>query len=305
MGEKIYFEVGMFKLRVPAHIAPLCTHHEYDRRHHGIDWDEGYTCQGSGLVTEFGNRPFNSQCENCTKIWPIRCIGKGCEVLIEPTPSGGNWYNPYPYCQDCESGRLTEMAVGLLDEIPQDTLSNAVNGWRNAKHRADAEKECKFWLAGDLGKHNGGLTGLYFYGDVGSGKTTLAARCAVKAIRSGKVHSFMWVKEYDLMMASRAMGYEAKGAASELFMRVQSVDLLVLDEMFAVSESLTEQAKTIVGQALAKRFESKRPTIITSNHEPSWAALYDVRVNSRYNGMFTTVKLNGPDLRQHFRGRGL
>ena len=146
------------------------------------------------------------------------------------------------------------------------------------------------------------MTGLYFYGDVGTGKTTIAARCAVKAIRSGNVRSFVWVKEYDLMMAAKSMGYEAKQEASALFDRVSNSDLAVIDEMFAVSESLSDTARVMIGQAIAKRFEQKLPTIVTSNHDPAWADLYDVRVNSRFNGMFNVIKLNGPDLRQHFGG---
>jgi predicted RNA-binding Zn-ribbon protein involved in translation (DUF1610 family) len=302
MPEKLYVKVGSLNMSVPSHVAHLCVPREYDRRNHGIDWDVGAVCEGCGTVTAFENRPTNNACPACGRMWPFRCRGVGCDVLIEPDYANGHWYEPYPYCRECERNRLAEGAEVMFEEIPQGTLSNAIDGWRRAKHRVDAEKECKFWLKHDLGRDYGNMTGLYFYGDVGTGKTTIAARCAVKAIRSGRVRSFIWVKEYDLMMATKAMGYDAKKEAAALFKRVETAELAVIDEMFAVSESLTDHAKVMIGQAIAKRFEDRLPTIVTSNHDPAWAALYDVRVNSRFNGMFNVMKLDGPDLRQHFGG---
>ena len=302
MPEKLYVKVGSLKINVPSHVAHLCTTEEHDRRKHGIDWEVGASCESCGTVTERKDRPRNRACPGCNKMWPFRCHSVGCDVLLEPDHANGQWYEPYPYCQACEKSRLAEGAEEMLDEVPNTTLGNAIEGWRRAEHRVEAEKECKFWLNQGLGRDYGNRTGMYFYGDVGTGKTTIAARCAVKAIRAGMVQSFVWVKEYDLMMASKAVGYDAKQEAASLFRRVETAELAVIDEMFAVSESLSDKARVMIGQALAKRFEERLPTIVTSNHEPAWAALYDVRVNSRFNGMFNVIKLNGPDLRQHFGG---
>jgi DNA replication protein DnaC len=284
--------------------APPHNPKKFDHQQHGIDWDEGHTCHSCGTLTEYADRPYNRMCAHCKTLWPIRCMGKACETLLRPDIEHGGC-EPYPYCQSCEQDRLAEGSDLMLKEIPSSTLTNAIDGWRKTGHRDEAEKEAKFWLRHDLGKGFGNITGLYFYGDVGTGKTTIAARCAAKAISSRLATSFMWIKEFDLMMATKATSYEGRDAMRKLFERLQTTGLVVIDEMFAVSEAMTDNARIMIGQALARRFEDRLPTIITSNHEPSWSVFYDDRVNSRFNGMFKVMKLAGPDLRQHFGGNGL
>jgi DNA replication protein DnaC len=302
MDEKIYFSLGAFGIRVPASAAPLCTPKAYDLASHGIDWSLGYTCQSCGVLTELKDRPKSSSCEHCGRLWPVRCNGEGCDSLLEPDHSNGQWYEPYPYCQPCDRSRLAESRSSLMREIPSATLHNAIKGWRKIEHRTEAQKELVHWLSHDLGRNWGNRTGVYIYGPVGSGKTTLAARAACKAIQMGKVTSFEWVKEYDLMMATKASGHEARAEASRFLKQVEIADLVVVDEVFSVAENLTSVAKDTLSELFAKRFERRLPTIITSNHDPAWAHLYNVRVDSRFNGMFSVVKLDGPDLRQHFGG---
>jgi len=302
MGEKLYKTVGQFGIRVPAHIAHLCEPSEVDRRNHGIEWERGHQCDACKHKVEFKDRPIDGRCPSCEKPWPVRCMGSACDSLIQHDYANGTWYQPYPYCKSCEDTRCADNAQEMLKEIPQSTLVNAIDGWRRAAHRVEAEKESDFWVSHDLGRNFGDMTGIYLYGDVGTGKTTIAARYAAKAIKAGCAGSFLWVKEYDLMMAAKATGYDEKKKTATLFSRLEHAGLAVIDEMFAVSEALSENTKIMIGQAIAKRFEAKLPTIVTSNHEPAWAALYDVRVNSRFNGMFKVIHLRGPDLRQHFGG---
>jgi len=302
MGETLYKTVGQFDIRVPAHIARLCEPSEADRRNHGIEWADGHTCDDCKKETLISERPFDKKCPHCSKPWPVRCLGTACDALIHYSHANGLWYDPYPYCKPCEESRCADNAQEMLLDIPPGTLIDAIDGWRRAAHRVEAEKESDFWISHDLGRNFGNMTGIYLYGDVGTGKTTIAARYAAKAIKAGCAGSFLWVKEYDLMMAAKATSYDGKKESAALFIRLEQAGLAVIDEMFAVSEALSENAKIMIGQAIAKRFEARLPTIVTSNHEPAWAALYDVRVNSRFNGMFKVMKLNGPDLRQHFGG---
>jgi DNA replication protein DnaC len=104
--------------------------------------------------------------------------------------------------------------------------------------------------------------GLWFYGDVGTGKTSLAMLVAGRALDEG------WsVAVYSVprLLTELRASYDDDSRESffSLFKRLTSVDLLVLDDLGSErqTEWVLEQLYSIVNE----RWQDKRSVIVTSN----------------------------------------
>ncbi len=148
----------------------------------------------------------------------------------------------------------------------------------------------------DLDANLDGGRGLWFYGGVGTGKTTLAmlvSRAALDAGRSVAIYSLP-----RLLAEIRAtFETDAVGSYVDFLDRLTAVDLLHVDDVGAerTSDWVLEQLYSIVNA----RYEDERSVIITTNLErDELAEQIRERTVSRLEEMCTLVPLYGEDARR-------
>ena len=139
--------------------------------------------------------------------------------------------------------------------------------------------------------------GLWFYGDVGTGKTSLAmlvSRAALEAGRSVAIYSVPRL----LADIKQTFDREHSGSYMQLFNRLCSVDLLHLDDLGAERSTdwVLEQLYSIVNE----RWQDHRSIAVTTNLE----SLDDLReqLGARTVSRLTEIcgdpiPVQGPDLR--------
>jgi DNA replication protein DnaC len=138
--------------------------------------------------------------------------------------------------------------------------------------------------------------GLWFYGSVGTGKTTLAmivSRAALDAGRSVAIYSLP-----RLLAEIRAtFESDSEGSYVEFLDRLAAVDLLHVDDVGAerTSDWVLEQLYAIINA----RYEDERSVIITTNLErDELVEQIRERTVSRLEEMCTLVPLYGEDARR-------
>jgi DNA replication protein DnaC len=140
--------------------------------------------------------------------------------------------------------------------------------------------------------------GLWFYGSVGTGKTTLAmlvSRAALDAGRSVAIYSLP-----RLLAKIRSTFEEHADSSYDDFLdRLAAVDLLHLDDVGAerTNDWVLEQLYTIVNA----RYEEQRSMVITTNIEmQKMAAQIGERTVSRLKEMCEPLHLYGEDERKAY-----
>ncbi len=139
--------------------------------------------------------------------------------------------------------------------------------------------------------------GLWIYGDVGTGKTTLAMLVSKSALDAGRS-----VAIYSLpRLLAEIRDTYAEGSRhsyTSLLDRLADVDLLHVDDVGAEKTStwVLEQLYAIVNA----RYEEQRAVVLTTNLERE-ALIEQItpRTVSRLEEMCEEVPLFGPDQRQH------
>jgi DNA replication protein DnaC len=138
--------------------------------------------------------------------------------------------------------------------------------------------------------------GLWFFGSVGTGKTTLAmlvSRHALEAGRSVAIYSLPRL----LAEIRTTFGDDAGTSYVDLLDRLTAVDLLHLDDVGAekTSDWVLEQLYAIVNA----RYEEERSVVITTNLErDELAGQINERTVSRLEEMCEVLPLWGADARQ-------
>jgi DNA replication protein DnaC len=148
----------------------------------------------------------------------------------------------------------------------------------------------------DVDENLDGGRGLWFYGSVGTGKTTLAmlvSRAALDAGRSVAIYSL------PRLLAEIRSTFEAgsEGSYVDFLDRLAAVDLLHVDDVGAerTSDWVLEQLYAIVNA----RYEEERSVIITTNLErDELVEQIRERTVSRLEEMCTLVPLYGEDARR-------
>ena len=141
--------------------------------------------------------------------------------------------------------------------------------------------------------------GLWFYGDVGTGKTSLAMLVSKAALEAGRSVAIYSVPRL-LADIKQTFDREHAGSYMELFRRLCSVDLLHLDDLGAerTTEWVLEQLYSIVNE----RWQERRAIVVTTNLQ----SLEDLReqLGARTVSRLTEIcqqpiPIMGPDLRLH------
>ena len=132
-----------------------------------------------------------------------------------------------------------------------------------------------------------GYSGGYFYGEVGTGKTFLAAIIAQEFLKAGK--SVLFEKVADLLTEFYAVYRGEGGSEDSLLSELYNVDLLILDD-FGI-----EKATQFVGSTLCKILDARYnregiTTIITSNYSLKQIA---ARLNNPTDMQTGDMCLNG------------
>jgi len=141
--------------------------------------------------------------------------------------------------------------------------------------------------------------GFWFYGDVGTGKTSLAMLISSAAIDAGRSVAIYSVPQ---LLADIKATYEDGAGSSylELFRRLSRVDLLHLDDLGAEkrTEWVLEQLYAIVNE----RWQDQRSIVVTTNLKDRDQLRQQLgeRTVSRLSEMCATIPIMGPDLRTPF-----
>ncbi len=141
--------------------------------------------------------------------------------------------------------------------------------------------------------------GFWFYGDVGTGKTSLAMLISSAAIEAGRSVAIYSVPQ---LLADIKATYEDGAGSSylELFRRLSRVDLLHLDDLGAEkrTEWVLEQLYAIVNE----RWQDQRSIVVTTNLKDREELRQQLgeRTVSRLSEMCATIPIMGPDLRTPF-----
>ena len=148
----------------------------------------------------------------------------------------------------------------------------------------------------DIEEHLDHGRGLWFYGSVGTGKTTLAMLVSQAALDAGRS-----VAIYSLprLLAEIRATFEtgSEGSYVDFLDRLAAVDLLHVDDVGAerTSDWVLEQLYAIVNA----RYEDERSVIITTNLErDELVEQIRERTVSRLEEMCTLVPLYGEDARR-------
>lgn len=138
--------------------------------------------------------------------------------------------------------------------------------------------------------------GLWLYGSVGTGKTTLAMLISSAALDMGRTVAIYSLPRL-LAEIRGTFDSDARGAYVSLLDRLAEVDLLHLDDVGAekTSEWVLEQLYAIVNA----RYEAERSVVITTNLErDALAAQIGERTVSRLEEMCEILPLTGDDKRK-------
>src|ERR1700759_1064393 len=153
-------------------------------------------------------------------------------------------------------------------------------------------------FAGDIDSHLDAGRGLWFMGQVGTGKTTLAmlvSRAALDAGRSVAIYSL------PRLLNEIRDTYRAERSHVDLLDRLTAVDLLHIDDVGAEksNEWVLEELYSIVNA----RYEDERSVVITTNIQELDQLREQItpRTVSRLTEMCDALPLSGSDHRMDLR----
>jgi len=138
--------------------------------------------------------------------------------------------------------------------------------------------------------------GLWFFGDAGTGKTTLAMLVSKHALEAGRSVAIYSLPKLLARIRRTFDAERGEQSYSELFQRLTTVDLLHLDDLGA--EHRTDWVLEQLYSLINERYEAKRSVIVTTNNEEDeLKAEVGERIVSRLAEMCAPQPLYGSDRR--------
>jgi DNA replication protein DnaC len=145
--------------------------------------------------------------------------------------------------------------------------------------------------------------GLLFYGPHGVGKTHLAVGILKEAIRKKGARGFFFETRDLLRMVRDTYNAKVEDRELDVLKPVLEADLLILDDLGA--EKTSEWVQETLGFVINTRYNSQRPTIVTTNLSDSLddddprSFVFQVgsRSRSRLREMCAWVEIGGVDVR--------
>ncbi|MDF1565313.1 MAG: ATP-binding protein [Deltaproteobacteria bacterium] len=234
------------------------------------------------LVPDPGEEPRG---ENCSCEDPSQCPDGGWISIKQ------DQRQVRARCKPWQAWRAAEkMAEKLAStKISKRFRTRTFDSFRATPANRGALEACRRWVTAY--PQEGG-EGISLVGDVGRGKTHLAAAMVNALHRQGVKVLFAYVP--DLIADFRA-GI-SKGTVEDLAEEVMQVPVLVLDDIGA--ERATEWVQELIPRIINRRYEDLLPTIVTSNLMPDeLSERITARAASRLTEMNEWIALGGPDYR--------
>lgn len=230
------------------------------------------------------------------------------ETALCASCSGTGWTRrPDNRVERCECWRRAQQTYA--DNLPLEFRLATIANYRALAGNEAALAAATKFLDGDRD--------LYLVGPVGSGKTRLAATLLNEAHRAGVRGFFARVPMLLLQLQPQATD-EARESAAQLFARLCTTPLLVLDDVGAERDGASDFTRRTLLTVYEDRGDHGRRTIWTSNlrldPDPRQASnpyraktlgefMGDDRLASRIAGRAHVVALTTPDQRLHRRVR--
>lgn len=145
--------------------------------------------------------------------------------------------------------------------------------------------------------------GLLFHGPYGVGKTHLAVAILKDVIRKAGAKGYFFETPELLRQVRNTYNAQVDETEMGILRPIIEADILVLDDLG--TEKTSEWVQETLGLVINSRYNTRRPTIITSNlHDPldgtdpnSFVFQIGARTRSRLLEMCEWVEIQGPDIR--------
>lgn len=168
-------------------------------------------------------------------------------------------------CAEQQQDAAKMIAAELAERMHRANLPARLTGLTFANFDGDPGKALGVRMLGDIGPAAQNR-GVYLYGGVGTGKTTLAALAVRQWVQAGGMALFLTVSELLDMLrpGGREMAQDVAESQSALMQRLLSTGLLVLDDMG--TERVTGWSRERLFLIFNRRYDAGRLTIMTSNY---------------------------------------
>lgn len=242
------------------------------------------------------------------------CLGLGGKDETY-TPNGVEGFREYCVCPEAQAIKEREIRAlrdwraehraKLIEhyfggaQVPEEFVGQDWETYPVSDASARGYREIRAW-AGRPPNPAQPRRGLFVYGPVGSGKSSLAILALRDAI-AWEPQASLYISVPKLLARVRRSYDRAAGAPTDdVVDTAATVPLLCLDDLGA--ENLTGWVQETLFLIINERYEHRRLTIITSNGGiKELAARLGERIASRVDYMSLVVPLLGPDLRKRNR----
>ena len=262
-------EVGAARWPVPKSVAHLCTPEATLSTLHGLELG-GDRCTCGHPVEA------SSLCPACRRPYQTPCCTEGCEEWVQPQEkSDSGWYAPPSQCTSCREKAEKSLRESRLQYIPR-RLRDSAADYERKKGREQADHALYQWLNGNP------EDSIWLYGARKSGKSTAAARAAMKIVMKDRVKGLMWLEYEDFVTGCKRCYMDDGANQWKLIDKAMQCELLVFDDVFPLVrktpngkilavERLSGHGAQTLSDMLRKRLHNGRSTIFTSVHTPEQA----------------------------------